>query len=115
MRWPMNCGRAVSAASGAAEQRRLSIPAVRYRIMQAALKIVFEPVFEAGILGCSFGFRPKRSAHDALGCSSMSVIGGAGGWWRAGIATAFSDSASGVDTSGWPAVSVVNFLDRWDA
>ncbi|WP_220449687.1 reverse transcriptase domain-containing protein [Nonomuraea longispora] len=34
--------------------------------MQAALKIVFEPVFEADMLGCSFGFRPKRSAHDAL-------------------------------------------------
>ena len=34
--------------------------------MQAAVKIVFEPVFEADFLPCSFGFRPKRSAHDAL-------------------------------------------------
>jgi len=34
--------------------------------VQAALKIVIEPVFEADFLPCSFGFRPKRSAHDAL-------------------------------------------------
>ena len=34
--------------------------------MQAAVKIVLEPVFEADMLDCSFGFRPKRSAHDAL-------------------------------------------------
>jgi len=48
------------------EYRPLSIPAVRDRIVQAAVKIVFEPVFEADMLDCSFGFRPKRSAHDAL-------------------------------------------------
>jgi group II intron reverse transcriptase/maturase len=34
--------------------------------VQAALKIVLEPVFEAGFLPCSFGFRPRLSAHDAL-------------------------------------------------
>ena len=34
--------------------------------MQAAVKIVLEPVFEADMLACSFGFRPGRSAHDAL-------------------------------------------------
>jgi RNA-directed DNA polymerase len=44
----------------------LSIPAVRDRVVQAAVKIVFEPVFEADMLDCSFGFRPRRSAHDAL-------------------------------------------------
>ncbi len=48
------------------EQRPLSIPAVRDRIVQAATKIVAEPIFEADFLGCSFGFRPRRSAHDAL-------------------------------------------------
>src|SRR5690606_13398299 len=48
------------------EWRPLSIPAVRDRVVQAALKIVFEPVFEADMLDCSFGFRPRRSAHDAL-------------------------------------------------
>jgi RNA-directed DNA polymerase len=51
---------------GSTERRPLSIPAVRDRIVQAATKIVLEPVFEADFLGCSFGFRPKRSPHDAL-------------------------------------------------
>jgi group II intron reverse transcriptase/maturase len=51
---------------GSTEQRPLSIPAVRDRIVQAAVKLVIEPVFEADFLPCSFGFRPKRGAHDAL-------------------------------------------------
>jgi RNA-directed DNA polymerase len=50
----------------AGEQRPLSIPSVRDRIVQAALKIVLEPVFEADFLPCSFGFRPGRSPQDAL-------------------------------------------------
>jgi group II intron reverse transcriptase/maturase len=48
------------------EQRPLSIPAVRDRVVQAAMKIVIEPILEADMLECSFGFRPRRSAHDAL-------------------------------------------------
>ena len=36
------------------------------RIVQAAVRIVLEPIFEADMLDCSFGFRPRRSAHDAL-------------------------------------------------
>jgi RNA-directed DNA polymerase len=50
----------------AAERRPLSIPVVRDRVAQAAVKLVLEPVFEADFMPCSFGFRPKRSAHDAL-------------------------------------------------
>jgi RNA-directed DNA polymerase len=48
------------------QQRPLAIAPVRDRVVQAAVKIVLEPVFEADFLPCSFGFRPKRSAHDAL-------------------------------------------------
>ena len=48
------------------EQRPLSIPAVRDRVVQAATRIVIEPIFEADFLPCSFGFRPRRSQHDAL-------------------------------------------------
>ena len=51
---------------GSTERRPLAIAAVRDRIVQAAVKIVLEPVFEADFLPCSFGFRPGRSAHDAL-------------------------------------------------
>src|SRR5215211_4868456 len=46
-------------------QRPLGIPAVRDRVVQAAVKIVIEPLFEADFRDCSFGFRPKRSAHQA--------------------------------------------------
>ena len=53
--------------SGATDELRpLSIPAVRDRIVQAALKIVLEPIYEADMLPCSFGFRPRRGTHDAL-------------------------------------------------
>jgi RNA-directed DNA polymerase len=48
------------------ERRPLAIPAVRDRIVQAALKSVIEPIFEADFQPCSFGFRPRRAAHDAL-------------------------------------------------
>jgi group II intron reverse transcriptase/maturase len=51
---------------GDVEQRPLSIPTVRDRVAQAALRIVLEPIFEADLVACSFGFRPKRGAHDAL-------------------------------------------------
>lgn len=46
--------------------RPLGIPNVRDRVVQTALKLVLEPIFEADFLPCSHGFRPGRSAHDAL-------------------------------------------------
>ncbi len=45
--------------------RHLGIPAVRDRVVAAAAKMVLEPVFEADFCDCSYGFRPKRSAHQA--------------------------------------------------
>jgi RNA-directed DNA polymerase len=48
------------------KQRRLGIATVRDRVVQAALKLVLEPIFEADFLPCSYGFRPKRRAHDAV-------------------------------------------------
>ena len=46
--------------------RPLGIASVADRVVQQALKIVIEPIVEADFLPCSYGFRPKRSAHDAL-------------------------------------------------
>ena len=63
---PLPARRVYIPKPGQDEQRPLSIPAVRDRVVQAAVKIVLEPIFEADMLPCSFGFRPKRSAHDAL-------------------------------------------------
>jgi RNA-directed DNA polymerase len=47
-------------------KRPLGIPTVRDRVCQQAARIVLEPIFEADFLPCSFGFRPKLSATDAL-------------------------------------------------
>ena len=46
--------------------RPLGIPTVRDRVVQAALLLILEPIFEADFEDCSYGFRPGRSAHDAL-------------------------------------------------
>src|SRR6201995_1432918 len=46
--------------------RVLSIPAIRDRVVQGALKLILEPVFEADFQPGSFGYRPKRTAHDAI-------------------------------------------------
>ena len=46
--------------------RPLGIPTVRDRVVQMAVLLVIEPIFEADFVDCSYGFRPGRSAHDAL-------------------------------------------------
>jgi RNA-directed DNA polymerase len=51
---------------GSTKRRRLGIPTARDRTAQAALKLVLEPIFEAEFHSCSYGFRPKRRAHDAI-------------------------------------------------
>ncbi len=48
------------------KRRRLGIATVRDRVVQAALKTVLEPIFEADFRPCSYGFRPGRRAHDAI-------------------------------------------------
>jgi RNA-directed DNA polymerase len=57
-------------------QRPLGIPAVRDRVVQMATKIIIEPIFEADFHDCSHGFRPRRSATDAL--EVIRVVGGRG-------------------------------------
>jgi RNA-directed DNA polymerase len=46
--------------------RPLGIPTIRDRVVQTAVLLIIEPIFEADFLDCSHGFRPARSAHDAL-------------------------------------------------
>jgi RNA-directed DNA polymerase len=47
-------------------ERPLGIPTIRDRVAQMAVKLVIEPIFEADFCDTSYGFRPKRSAHDAI-------------------------------------------------
>ena len=51
---------------GSSKRRRLGIPTARDRTVQAALKLVLEPIYEADFQPCSYGFRPRRRAHDAI-------------------------------------------------
>lgn len=46
--------------------RVLSIPSIRDRVVQGALKLILEPIFEADFQPGSYGYRPKRTAHDAV-------------------------------------------------
>jgi RNA-directed DNA polymerase len=48
------------------KQRPLGIPTVRDRVVQMATLLILEPIFEADFEDCSYGFRPERSAHQAL-------------------------------------------------
>ena len=61
------------------KQRPLGIPTVRDRVAQAAAKLVLEPIFEADFRDCSYGFRPKRNAHQA--CERMREAVNAGLNW----------------------------------
>ena len=60
------------------KQRPLGIPTVRDRVVQQACKLVIEPIFEANFRDNSYGFRPKRSAHQAVSEVKKSLITG---WW----------------------------------
>ncbi len=59
------------------QTRPLGIPTVADRVVMAAAKIVLEPIFEADFSPVSFGFRPKRSAHQALEAIRVAANGGA--------------------------------------
>jgi group II intron reverse transcriptase/maturase len=59
-------------------QRPLGIPTVRDRVVQQACKIVIEPIFEANFQDNSYGFRPKRSAQQAVTVVKKALITG---WW----------------------------------
>ena len=58
--------RKIPKPGGSGKLRKLGIPCIADRVVQAALKLVLEPVFEADFAPVSYGFRPKRRAQDAI-------------------------------------------------
>ena len=58
--------RKIPKPGGSGKLRKLGIPAVADKVVQAALKLVLEPIFEADFEPVSYGFRPVRRAHDAI-------------------------------------------------
>lgn len=66
-------------ASKSGETRPLGIPALRDRVLMSAAKLILEPIFEADFSPCSFGFRPKRNAHQAL--EEIRINANKGAYW----------------------------------
>ena len=54
--------------------RVLSIPAIRDRVVQGALKLILEPIFEADFQSGSFGYRPKKTAHEAIDRVAKAIL-----------------------------------------
>jgi RNA-directed DNA polymerase len=71
--------RVIPKPGGSGKVRNLGIPTVTDRVVQAALKLVLEPIFEADFLPVSYGFRPMRRAHDAV--AEIHMFGSRGYRW----------------------------------
>jgi len=54
--------------------RTLSIPSIRDRVVQGALKLILEPIFEADFQAGSYGYRPKRTAHEAINRVAQDIV-----------------------------------------
>jgi len=63
---PMRVRKKEIPKDGGTKVRVLSIPAIRDRVVQGALKLILEPIFEADFQSGSYGYRPKRAAHEAV-------------------------------------------------
>ena len=71
--------RKIPKPGGSGTVRKLGIPTIADRVVQAALKLVLEPIFEADFLPVSYGFRPRRRAHDAV--AEIQYLGTKGYRW----------------------------------
>lgn len=54
--------------------RVLSIPSIRDRVVQGALKLILEPIFEADFQSGSYGYRPNRTAHEAVDRVAKAIV-----------------------------------------
>src|ERR671918_2710 len=68
--------RKVEIPKGGGKMRQLSIPSIRDRVVQGALKLILEPIFEADFQPGSYGYRPKKSAHAAIQRVTEAILEG---------------------------------------
>ena len=73
---PMRVRRRSIPKEGSKKVRVLSIPTIRDRVVQGALKLILEPIFEADFQPGSYGYRPKKSPHDAVRRVSEAIVQG---------------------------------------
>ena len=59
---------------GEGKSRVLSIPTIRDRVVQGAIKLILEPIFEADFQAGSYGYRPKRTAHEAINRVAQAIV-----------------------------------------
>jgi RNA-directed DNA polymerase len=71
---PMQSRKKEIPKDGGKKVRVLSIPAIRDRVVQGALKLILEPIFEADFQAGSYGYRPKRTAHEAVARVARAIV-----------------------------------------
>ena len=71
---PMRARKKEIPKDGGTKVRVLSIPAIRDRVVQGALKLILEPIFEADLQAGSYGYRPKRTAHEAIDRVAEAIV-----------------------------------------
>ena len=71
---PMRARKKEIPKDGGTKVRVLSIPSIRDRVVQGALKLILEPIFEADFQAGSYGYRPKRTAHEAVARVAQAIV-----------------------------------------
>jgi len=71
---PMRARKKEIPKDGGKKSRVLSIPSIRDRVVQGALKLILEPIFEADFQSGSYGYRPKRTAHQAVNRVAQAIV-----------------------------------------
>src|ERR1700719_4967117 len=73
---PMQARKKEIPKDGGTKVRVLLIPSIRDRVVQGALKLILEPIFEADFQAGSYGYRPKRTAHEAVDRVAQAIVEG---------------------------------------
>ena len=73
-------GKRVQIPKNEKETRPISISTTENKVLERAVTMLLEPIYETEFLDCSYGFRPKRSAHQALDILREKLMGMDGGW-----------------------------------